>query len=116
MNHPKGFVCLLQRGRMRQVPTSVQDLRKLLHLLMNVASMKVSLDCLGVDQRLTSKPANHQGLCSSSERTTYREDRGGDIQRTSRRGGRRSGEAWVGGGHTITRGVETGLIIQCADS
>lgn len=42
MNHPSGYVCLLQREKLQQVPKAVHDLPDLMHLLMNVAQMKVS--------------------------------------------------------------------------
>lgn len=41
MSHPNGYVCLLQREKLQQVPKVVQGVVDLLHLLMNVVQVKV---------------------------------------------------------------------------
>lgn len=79
MNHPNGYVCLLQREKLQHVPTSVQDLMKLLHLLKRVSQMKVSIFNTLTGDYLTSRAANHKRLCGCCAWSTGRQDGGGEI-------------------------------------
>lgn len=79
MNHPNGYVCLLQREKLQHVPTNVQNLMKLLQLLKRVSQMKVSAFNILTRDYLTSCAANHKRLCSCCARSTGRQDGRGEI-------------------------------------
>jgi hypothetical protein len=57
MSNPKGYVSVLQREKRQEVPKTVNDLSKLLHLLKCVAQMKrIVKDCAAVvEQRHSGK-------------------------------------------------------------
>lgn len=48
MSNPHGYICVLQREKLQQVPKTVGDLSKLLHLLKCVAQMKVVATLVGL--------------------------------------------------------------------